>query len=323
MKLARCALLTFLVAIPVIGAHAQSASTWPTRPVRWIVPFAAGGTADAAARNVAQKLTERWGQQVVVDNKPGANTSIAAADAARAAPDGYTLFQPINSTLTVNPTAFSKLPYNPAKDFTPIGMFASVPLIFVANDTLPIKTMGDLIDMAKKSPERVQMGGGVMGVQLAAERFKRDAGLKIEYVPYKSGADVTKGLLSGEIPSGLDGVPAYPPFFKSGKLHPLATNSSKRIAALPDVPTLAELGLKNSDAPMWHALMAPAGLPDPIRRKIAADMQAVLAMPDLRERMGALGLEPTWVGGDDFVQLIKTESATLAPLIKDLGIKLD
>jgi tripartite-type tricarboxylate transporter receptor subunit TctC len=167
------------------------------------------------------------------------------------------------------------------------------------------------------------MGGGVVGVQLAAERFYRDAGVKVRYVAYKSGADVTKGLLSGEIQSGLDGVPAYPALFKAGKLRPLATNSVRRISALPDVPTLTELGYKNSEAPMWHGLMAPAGLPADIQKKIAADVQAVLAMPDLREKMATLGLEAMYSGPDDFTKLIKSESANMGPLVKDLGIKMD
>lgn len=305
------------------AAQAQQASSWPSRPVRWIVPFAAGGTADATARHIAQKLTERWGQQVLVDNKPGANTIIAAVEAARAAPDGYTLFQPINSTLTVNQFAVSKLPYDGLRDFTPIAVLASVPLIFVANDSSPARTMNELIALARKSPDVITMGGGVVGVQLAAERFMRDAGVKVRYVAYKSGADVTKGLLSGEIQSGLDGVPAYPPLFKANKLRPLATNSTRRLASLPDVPTLTELGLKNSEAPMWHGLMAPAGLNADIQKKIAADLQVVLAMPDLREKMSSLGLEPAFAGPDDFVKLIRTESANLGPLVRDLGIRME
>jgi tripartite-type tricarboxylate transporter receptor subunit TctC len=309
--------------LPVAAQPAPSAAQWPARPVRWIVPFAAGGTADATARGIAQKLSDRWGQQVLVDNKPGANTLIAASDAMRAPPDGYTLFQPINATLTLNQFTFSKLPYDALKDFTPIGVIASVPLIFVANDTLPAKNMQELIALAKSKPGTVTIGSGNVGIQLGVERFVRDAGVQISYVPYKSGADVTKALLSGEIQVGLDGVPAYPPFLKSGKLRALATNSAKRIPSLPDVPTLAEIGLKNSETPVWHGLVAPAGLPPEIQKKIAADLQVVLAMADLRERMSALGLEATWLGADDFTRLIKSESATMGPLVKELGIKMD
>lgn len=314
--------LAALIGATVLAAQAQPAP-WPTRPVRWIVPFAAGGTADATARNIAQKLTERWGQQVVVDNKPGANTAIAAVEAARAAPDGYTLFQAINSTLTLNQFTFSKLPYDVSRDFTPISVIASVPLIFVANETLPAKSMVELIAYAKSHPGAVTMGSGNVGIQLGVERFVRDADLKITYVPYKSGADVTKGLLSSEIQVGLDGVPAYPPFLKAGKLRALATNSAKRIALLPDVPTLAEIGLKNSETPVWHGVLAPAGLPVEIQKKIAADLRDVLALPDLKERMASLGLEPMWMGPEDFRALIKSESTYMGPLAKDLGIRMD
>ncbi|MBO9353241.1 tripartite tricarboxylate transporter substrate binding protein [Bordetella petrii] len=313
--------LAAVLAVTMPAAHADEA--WPTRAVRWIVPFGAGGTADAAARHITQKLSERWGQQIVIDNRPGANTAIAAAEAARAKPDGYTLFQPMNSTLTVNPYAFSKLPYDPLRDFTPIGVMASVPLIVVANDTLPARTLQEFVAQARQQPGRLTLGGGDVGVQLAAERFLRDAGIDVQYVPYKTGADVMRGLLSSEIQAGLDGVPAYPPFLKSGKLRALATNSGQRIPTLPDVPTMSELGFKNSSAPMWHALMAPAGLPKAIQEKIAADLQAVLAMPDLRARMAELGLEATWIGTDDFVKLIASESAQMAPLVKELGIKLN
>lgn len=310
-----------LLAWNLSTAHAEA--PWPTRAVRWIVPFGAGGTADAAARHISQKLSERWGQQIVIDNRPGANTAIAAAEAARAKPDGYTLFQPMNSTLTVNPYAFSKLPYDPKRDFTPIGVIASVPLIIVANDTLPARTLREFVQQARQHPGRLTLGGGDVGVQLAAERFLRDADIDVQYVPYKTGADVMRGLLSSEIRSGLDGVPAYPPFLKSGKLRALATNSVQRIASLPDVPTLGELGFKNSTAPMWHALMAPAGLPKAIQEKIAADLQAVLASPELKARMGELGLDATWIGTDDFIKLVAAESAQMGPLVKELGIKLN
>ncbi|HSV81784.1 MAG TPA: tripartite tricarboxylate transporter substrate binding protein [Ramlibacter sp.] len=318
----RAALVAALATCAAITMPAQ-AQTWPAKPVRWIVPFGAGGTADATARLIAQRLSDRWGQQVVVDNKPGANTAIGALDAARAAPDGYTLFQAINSTLTINPHTFAKLPYDPVRDFTSIGLIASVPLIFVANDTLPVKTMQEFIALAKKQPGMLTVGGGSVGMQLAAERFVRDAGAPINYVPYKSGADVTKGLLSGEIQAGVDGVPAYPPLLKAGKLRVLATNSPRRISALPDVPTLGELGLKQSEAPVWHALLAPAGLPPEIQKKIAADLQAVLALPELKERMATLGLEATWAPADELVKLVKSESAYMGPLVKDLGIKMD
>lgn len=310
-----------LCAANIGAAHAQE-DAWPTRAVRWIVPFGAGGTADAAARHIAKKLTERWGQQVIIENRPGGNTAIAASEAARAAPDGYTLFQPMNSTFTVNPFVFAKLPYDPKRDFTPISMLVSVPLIIVVNDSMPAKTLAEYVSIAKQKPDSVTMGGGDVGVQLNAERFLRSADLKVRYVPYKTGADVMRGLLSSEIQSGLDGVPAYPPYIKSGKLRPLATNSPTRITTLPDVPTLTELGFKDAGGPLWHGLVAPAGLSSALQQKISADVKAVLAMPDLRARIQELGLEPNWLSKADFVAQIDRETAQMEPVIKELGIKL-
>ena len=307
--------------LSAVAARAQPA--WPTRTVRWIVPFGAGGAADATARTIAQKLGERWGHQVVVDNKPGANTMIAAQEAMRAAPDGYTLFQPINSTLTLNPFTTSKLPYDPIRDFTHIALIASVPLIFVANDTLPAKTLQDMVALAKARPGTITTGGSSVGMQLANERFNRDARIKVTWVPYKSGIDVTKGLLSSEIQVGVDGIVAYIPHVKSGKLRALATNSQQRVASLPEVPTLAELGYHNSEAGVWHGVMAPAGLPREIQRKIEADLRVVLSMPDVKERMLALGLEPMWGTSEQFLKLIESESAVIGPLAREMGIKMD
>ena len=314
-----CSLALLLVSN---AAQAQQAA-WPTKSVRWIVPFGAGGAADAVARTLAQKLSEKWGQLVLVDNRPGGNTVIGASEGMRAAPDGYTLFQAINSTLTLNPFTFSKLPYDPIRDFTQIALIAGVPMVFVSNDTLPAKSIPELIALAKTKPGAITVGGGSVSIQLALERFSRDAGVKFTYVPYKSGIDVTKGILSGEIQVALDGAVAYLPFAKTGKVRILATNSPQRAASLPDIPALAEFGLRNSEAGLWHGLMAPVGLPKDIKQKIEADLRVVLALPDVKERMASLGLEPMWGTSEQFVKLIETESAAMGPLAKELGLKMD
>lgn len=321
MRLAVRLAILGLCALTWGAAHAQQPE-WPTRSVRWIVPFGAGGTADAAARHIALKLSERWGQQVVVENKPGANTTIAASEVARATPDGYTLFQPLSSTLTINPFVFEKLSYDPLKDFTPIGLMAFAPMMIVANDTLPANTLAEYVALAKQSPNDVTLGGGDISMQLIAGQFIKSADIKLQYVPYKSGPDVLRGLLSGEIQTGLDGFPAYPPFFKSGKLRPLGVASPVRLAALPDVPTLSEAGFKNSGSPVWHGVMAPAGLPTALQEKISADLKAVLDLPDLKARLQERGLEPAWLSKDDFVALIQRDTETMGPLIKELGIKV-
>lgn len=318
------ALAVVAAAFSIGTASAQTGATkWPTHTVRLVVPFGAGGPADVVARTLAHKLAERWGQSIVIDNKPGANTTIGAADVIRAAPDGHTLFQAINSTLTVNQFTFAKPPYNVAGDFTPIALVATAPVVFVSNDTRPIKSLADLVRLAKAAPGQITIGGPTVGLQLAAERFMRDADIKLVYVPYKSGIDVTRGLLTGEINVGVDAVVANVPYIKNGKMHALATNNKRRIAALPEVPTLAELGYLNSEAGIWHAFVGPAKLPPDVRQRIQEDLRAVLEMPDVREKFAGLGLEPTWSSSEDLTKLVNAESSKLGPLIRDLGLKMD
>jgi tripartite-type tricarboxylate transporter receptor subunit TctC len=312
-----------LLAASALTATAQPAA-WPTRPVRWIVSFAPGGSADGLARYVGQKLADRWGQQVNVDNKPGGNTIISAVETARAAPDGHTLFQSVNSTLTMNPFATSKLPYDPVRDFTPISLVTTVPMIWAASDKLPARTMQEFVAHAKANPNEVTVGYASIVAQAAVEQFARDWGLKFRLVPYKSGVDITKALLSGDIQVGFDGAAVYPPHIKSGKLRGLATTGSKRLEMFGGVvPALAETGLLKTEVPIWYAVMAPAGLPEPIRKKIAADLKEVMALPDVRARMADIGMESNWAGPDELAKLIRTESAVVGPLVKELGIRID
>ncbi len=315
-----CMLAASLVAGSMLMEDAAAQSDWPTRTVRLVVPFAPGGASDAVARTIASKLAEKWGQAVVIDNKPGANTAIGAMDVVRAAPDGYTLFQAINSTLTVNPFTFSKLAYDPIEDFTPISTVATIPIVFVANESISAKSVPELVAQARVKPASLSIGHGTVGLRLAAERFGRDANMKLTYVPYKSGVDVTKGLLSGEINLAVDAVAANLPHIRNGKLRAIATNHSSRLSALPDVPTLAEVGYRNSEAGMWLAFMAPAGLPVPLRDRISGDIKQVLQLEDVQARFRDLGVEPGWQPGDEVTGRIRTESAAFGPLIKELGL---
>lgn len=310
--------LTLLSAV----AWAQD-TAWPTRSVRIVVPVAVGGPADAVARAVGQKLSERWGQPVVIDNKPGANTALGASDVARAAPDGYTLLQAVNSTLTINPFTFEKLQYNVKNDFAPVSLVATVPIVLFATEKFPAKTFPEFLALVRANPGKFSIGGGTVGLQLAVERLSRDANIKLTYVPYKSGADVTRDLAGGQIDLAMDGIPANLPFIKQGKMRALAVSSPQRVSVLPDVPTLPELGLKNSDAPLWHAIVAPAGIPKNVQQKIQSDLQAVLTMPEIRQRFVDLGLEATPSTSEALGSLITTESNQLGPLIKELGLKMD
>ncbi|MDR6858778.1 tripartite tricarboxylate transporter substrate binding protein [Variovorax guangxiensis] len=317
-----------LAALMLLGAAALSAAAqpaaWPTRPVRLIVSFAPGGSADGLARFVGQKLAERWGQPVNVDNKPGGNTIISAMEAVRAAPDGYTLYQSVNSTLTMNPFAASKLPYDPQRDFTPISQVTTVPMIWAANDRLPAKTMQEFVTYARAHPNEVTVGIASVVAQAAVEKFTRDWGMQVRLIPYKSGVDITKALLSGDIQVGFDGAAVYPAHIKAGKLRGLATTGPRRLDMFGGkVPTIVEQGLNKTEVPVWFAVMAPAGLPDAIRNKIAADLREVMALPDVRARMSDIGMESAWSGPDDLLKLIRSESAVLGPLVRELGIRIE
>jgi tripartite-type tricarboxylate transporter receptor subunit TctC len=296
---------------------------WPSRPVRIVVPVAAGGAADAVARAVGQKLSERWGQAVIIDNKPGANTAIGASEVARSAPDGYTFLQAVNSTLTINPFTFAKLPYNVKRDFAPVSLVATVPIVLFATEKFPAKTFQEFLALARANPGKYSVGGGTIGLQLAVERLSRDAKVQLTYVPYKSGADVTRGLAGGEIDLAMDGIPANLPFVKQGKMRALVVSDANRVPVLPDTPTLPELGLRNSDAPLWHAIVAPAGVPESIRTKVQADLAVVLAMPDIKQRFADLGLTASSSTSAALDGLITSETEKLGPLIKELGLKMD
>jgi tripartite-type tricarboxylate transporter receptor subunit TctC len=298
-------------------------SGFPSKPVRLIVPFPPGGPADALGRALAKGLSERWSQPVIVDNKPGGATVIGANEASRAAPDGYTLFLPIDSTLTMNQALFSRLPYDPMRDFTPISLVAIQPLVLVANDTTPARTVAQLIAQAQASPEGLNFGSGTIGTQLAGEMFNRAAGVRLTHVPYKGGAEVAKALLGGEVNVSFDGIAANLQHIRSGRLRALATTGLERAAALPNVPTLNEAGLKGYEARVWLGLMAPARTPRAIVHKIQADAKGVLTRPETRQLLEPLGFEAIASQPEELVQRMRLDSARYVPLIKELGLKLD
>lgn len=320
----RSILLTAAV-FPFAGTAVNAQQVqWPVRPVRLVVPWGAGGAADVIARTLAQKLSERWGQQVLVDNKPGANTIIAASEIVRAAPDGYTLFMPIAATLTSNQFMYTKLPYEPLRDFTPITLLAGLPLILLGSSSAPAGSLVQLIEHAKKNPDTITFGA-TAGSQIQSERWMRDWGAKFRLVLYKSGVDVTRALLSNEIHMAVDAVPGNVGYLKGGKMKGLAVNAAQRMPMVSDVPTLDELKLKNTAPPIWHGLVAPAGLPSTLQAKIYADVQAVLAMPEVHSRLvNDLGTEVIpGVGPQDLMKKVNAEIAVIGPLVKELGLKTE
>jgi tripartite-type tricarboxylate transporter receptor subunit TctC len=304
-----------------VSTFAQS--SFPNRPVNWIVPFPAGGPADFLARLVTQRLSEIWGQSVIVNNKPGGNTLTATSEVVRAQPDGHTLLQTIDATLVMNPSMYRKLPYDPIKDFTHISMLAAFPLILVANQQSKSHTFEELVAKAKASPKKINCGFSTVTSQILVERFCRALRIELTAVPYKGTADLLKAMLSGEIETSFGPTGPYLSHFESGRIRALASSGPSRSHALPQVPTLDELGVKNIDTLIWHAISAPANLPHSIRDKIQKDVYTVLQLPEIRSKLATAGLEPRPSTPDEYTKMIAEESIRLAPVIKNLAIQLD
>jgi tripartite-type tricarboxylate transporter receptor subunit TctC len=268
----------------------------------------------------------RWTQQrgVLVDNKPGGNSIVGAVEAARGAPDGYTLFIPNGTTMTANKAMYSTLPYDPVRDFTPICMLAGIPLVVMSSEVGTQKTLVEYISEVQKKPESVTFGSAA-GAQIQVEQWMKDWGVKFRYVMYKSGIDVTKALLSGEIQLGVDAISNNLQHLKSGKARGVAVNASTRMPMLPDVPTMNEQGIKHTEPQIWNALVAPAGLPTALQAKIYADVQTVLAMPEVSDKLvKELGLELLpGVGPDELMRRVRAETAVVTPLVKELGLQVN
>lgn len=307
-----------------LGCGTVAAQSWPSRPVRIVVPFPAGGPADVLARVIGEKMAPAWGQQVLVDNRPGANTIIGAEAVAKAAPDGHTLLMAIDSTLVMNQALYTKLPYDPIRDFAPVSLTAVSPLIMVTDAAKGPKSVAELIQMARANPGKVNFGAGTITTQLAGELFKRALDLDIVYVPYKGSAGTVQGLLSNDVTFTLDGVITALPHIRSGRFRVLAGLSNRPITALPDLPQVRDFpGLADFEVSVWLGLVAPAGTPATVVTRVSQDLSRVLAMPDTRERYAAAGLEPVSNTPAEFASFIRKEAGRWAPIIKAAGIKLD
>jgi tripartite-type tricarboxylate transporter receptor subunit TctC len=319
LQLAATVMALGISSSPVI-AHAQD---YPTKPIRLIVPFPPGGQTDALGRILGKKLGERWKQQVIIDNRPGGNTIIGADLAAKSPPDGYTLLLAIDSTLTMNQTLYRKLPYDPVKDFAPIVQAVTLPLALVVNQKIPATSLKDVIVAAKANPGSLNYGAGTITTQLAGELFKSMAGVNVVYVPYKGSAPTVQGLLGGEIEMIFDGIATALPHIKSGKLRPIAVTADKRSPLMPEVPTMEEAGLSGYKVDIWLGLVAPRGTPAPILTKLNAEVNRILAEPEVKETLGALGMEPAGGTQDRFKEVLKSDTTKWTKIINEAGIRLD
>jgi tripartite-type tricarboxylate transporter receptor subunit TctC len=314
--------LALLACAMVAPAAAQS---FPSKPVRLVVPFPPGGPLDAIGRAIAQKLTEAWGQSVVVDNKPGAGGNIGADFVAKSPPDGYTVVMGALSTHAVNPSLYPQMPYDAVKDFAPITLVAVTPNVLVVNPSLPVTTAKEFIAYAKANPGKLNFGSGSNGSagHLAGELFNVETGARMVHVPYKGGAPATQALLAGDTMLMFDNLANAMPQVKAGKLRALAVTTAQRSKLAPDLPTMAEAGLPGFDISTWFGLLAPAGTPRDIIAKWNADVTRILSSPEMRERLLAQGAEPAPDTPEEFARMIDAELAKYARIVKASGAKVD
>ena len=314
-----CLLLT-------LAGELAAQPVYPAKPVRFIVPYPPGSGTDIVARMLGQKLTEAWGQQVTVDNRPGAGAIIGVDAIAKAAPDGYTIGIADNGPLAINPALYAKLPYHPVHDFTPITLVANLPFILVVHPGMPVHSVAELIAFAKGRPGQINYAsvGNGSAVHLATELFKTRAGVDLVHVPYKGSAPALTGLLGGEASVMFVNLLSSMPLVKAGKLRALATGTPKRLLAAPDLPTIAEAGVPGYEYQAWFGVVGPAGIPRPIVERLNADLLRVLAMPEIRERMiGQGGLEPIGSTAESFAALIPREIAHWGKLVRETGARVD
>ncbi|ARQ02712.1 LacI family transcriptional regulator [Pseudorhodoplanes sinuspersici] len=306
----------------MIGHSEAIAQNYPSRSIRIIVPFTAGGGNDVLGRTVAQKLQEAWGQPVVVENKPGAGGNIGADLVAKSPADGYTLLIAANNILSINPTLNDGTPFDPLKDFAPISLVGTIPVLLAVPSTLPVKSVKELISLAKSDPEKLTFGSAGYGTpqHLSGDLFASMAGVKMQHVPYRGASPMITDLISGQVQLAFGAINTMLPLVKDRKLRAVAVTSDKRLPYLQDVPTVSE-DLPGFETDIWIALVAPAGTPRDVVVKINEEVRRIFTLPDVRERLAAQGIEPKTSTPDDLTALVKSDLARWAKVIKDTGEK--
>jgi len=315
--LARCALAACLTpALP-----AAMAQTYPAKPITLVVPHSAGGTSDILARTVAAEAAKTLGQTIVIDNKGGANGTIAAKQVASAAPDGYTLLLATASTHGINPSLYSRISYDAVKDFTPVTLLATVPNVLVVGPNVKAGNVQELIAFIRSQGDKTNMGSAGAGTpgHLAGEMFKSEAKLQFTHVPYKGGSPAITDLIGGQIDFMFTTIPGVLPHVKAGSLRALAVTSPERSSAMPDVPTMAESGLPGFQAVSWHGIVAPAGTPDAVVARLNQALTGALAAPEVKQRLMEEGARASGVNTAEFAKFIQTEMAAWAKAVKDSG----
>ena len=317
-----------LVAIPLLQAFGMApsqAQTYPSKPVRLIVGFAPGGGTDIVARLLAQKLTETMGQPFVVENKAGATGMIGAKMVATAPADGYTLLMGHVNSQAIAPALMERPQYDPVKDFAAVAYIGYVPNVLVINSTLPVKTLPELLALAKSRPAGLSFASPGVGStnHLAGEMLRKETGGNYVHVPYKGSGPAIVDMLAGQIDMNFDAMPSVAPFIKSGRLRALAVTTPERDRELPDVPTMAELGFKSFDIINWYGVVAPAGTPAAVTGSLHGAIQRILSMPDVNSKLAELSVRGETMTVDQFGQFMRTESAKYREIAKRTGVKLE
>jgi tripartite-type tricarboxylate transporter receptor subunit TctC len=317
MKTAR--LLLFAACTAWTGAHGQA---YPAKPIHVVVGFPPGGGNDIIARMVGAKMQEAWGQPVVIDNKPGANSIIAAEFVAKSAPDGYTLLVNATGGMSVNPVLYAKLPYDSLKDFVPISMVGSFPLVLVVNPSVPAKSVDELVAYAKANPGKLNYSAGSTAFQVATEMFKQMTGTDMRHIPYKGSAASITAVIAGDVQMTIVDSPPLMPQLKSGRVRALAVTTAKRAAALPDLPAIAET-VPGYEMALWIGVFAPAGTPQEITAKLTSEVRRIVGLPDIRDKLSGMGVEPLGNTSEETAEWIRREIARYGPVVKTAGIKTE
>lgn len=309
----------------LIACVAAGAQAYPAKPIRFVIPYPPGGASDVTARIIGAKMAEAWGQQVIIDNRPGANGIIALEHVAKSAPDGYTILMANVGPNAINAVVYRKLPYDALRDFATVTLTTKVPQVIVANPYLPVRDIKGLIALAKSRPDQIVFASGGSGSSnhLASELFKSMAGVKMVHVAYKGDAGAMTDAISGYVQVTMPTVIAGMPHIKSGKLRPLAVGTAKRVPSLPEVPTVSESGVPGYESESWGGVMSRSGTPQPVIDRLHSEITRILRLPDVREKLEALGGEIVGSSPAQFAAYLKAEIAKWGKVAKIANIQLD